>query len=183
MMGYMANLELGAQHVEEIARKNAEAVDRHGWLHSGDKGCLDALGMCQITGRFKELIKTAGGENVAPVPMEDKVKLLCPALSNVMMVGDKRKFNAALVTLQVGGTGEDEGGSVLTNGAAGFVAGVTTVEEACASKAFIDNVAAALRVREELGVAGVAARLCRCAPVRVCMCVFVFVCQTERVRG
>jgi hypothetical protein len=40
----------------------------------------------------------AGGENIAPVPIEDNIKKLCPFVSNVMMVGDKRKFNTALVT-------------------------------------------------------------------------------------
>jgi hypothetical protein len=47
---------------------------------------------------------TEGGENIAPVPIEDSVKKLCPALSNFMMVGDKRKFNVALVTLKAIGT-------------------------------------------------------------------------------
>jgi long-chain-fatty-acid--CoA ligase ACSBG len=51
-------------------------------------------------GRIKELIITAGGENVAPVPIEDKMKECCPILSNVMVVGDKRKFLAMLVTLR-----------------------------------------------------------------------------------
>ena len=48
--------------------------------------------------RYKELIMGAGGENIAPVPIEDNIKKLCPFVSNVMMVGDKRKFNTALVT-------------------------------------------------------------------------------------
>jgi long-chain-fatty-acid--CoA ligase ACSBG len=57
--------------------------------------------------RYKELIIGAGGENVAPVPLEDNVKKLCPVVSNIMMVGDKRKFNTAIVTLKcVGATGE-----------------------------------------------------------------------------
>jgi acyl-CoA synthetase (AMP-forming)/AMP-acid ligase II len=61
----------------------------------------------RITGRFKELIIGAGGENVAPVPIEDNIKLLCPAISNVMMVGDKRKYNTCVVTLKAeGATGE-----------------------------------------------------------------------------
>ena len=48
-------------------------------------------GMFRITGRYKELIMGAGGENIAPVPIEDNIKKLAPFISNVMMVGDKRK--------------------------------------------------------------------------------------------
>ena len=72
----------------EINKKNAETIDSEGWLHSGDKGCMDARGLLKITGRYKELIIGAGGENIAPVPIEDNVKRLCPAISNFMMVGD-----------------------------------------------------------------------------------------------
>lgn len=89
MMGYM----------KEPA-KSAEAIDAEGWLHSGDVGKLDENGMLHITGRIKELIITAGGENIAPVPIEDKFKELCPAVSNIMMVGDKRKYNVCLITLK-----------------------------------------------------------------------------------
>merc|ERR1719198_2843347 len=80
--------------------KTAEAIDADGWLHSGDVGVLDNDGLLHITGRIKELIITAGGENIAPVPIEDKLKELCPAISNVMLVGDKRKYNVCLITLK-----------------------------------------------------------------------------------
>ena len=107
MMGYLAQPKLGAEHVAEIEKKTAESIDDEGWLHSGDKGCMSAGGMIRITGRFKELIIGAGGENIAPVPIEDNIKALCPAISNVMMVGDKRKYNTCLVTLKaVGATGD-----------------------------------------------------------------------------
>lgn len=88
MMGYMKNEE-----------KTKEAIDQEGWLHSGDVGKLDSFGFLHITGRIKELIITAGGENVAPVPMETAVKDLLPAISNIIMIGDKRKYNVSLVTL------------------------------------------------------------------------------------
>eukprot|EP00937_MAST-01D_sp_MAST-1D-sp2_P005773 g5773.t1 len=81
MMGYMANPDLGAAHVAEIEKKTAEAIDGEGWLHSGDKGCMDTRGMLKITGRYKELIIGAGGENIAPVPIEDGVKKRCGAVS------------------------------------------------------------------------------------------------------
>jgi long-chain-fatty-acid--CoA ligase ACSBG len=48
-----------------------------------------------------ELIITAGGENLAPVPIEDRIKAEVPFLSNVMLIGDKRKFLSCLVTLKV----------------------------------------------------------------------------------
>uniref|UniRef100_A0A7S1LPV1 AMP-dependent synthetase/ligase domain-containing protein n=1 Tax=Neobodo designis TaxID=312471 RepID=A0A7S1LPV1_NEODS len=89
MMGYMNNAE-----------KSQETIDGEGWLHSGDVGRIDADGQVYITGRIKELIITAGGENIAPVPVEDAIKRHCPALSNVVMVGDKRKYNVCLVTLK-----------------------------------------------------------------------------------
>ena len=100
MNGYLANPALGAEHVALIERKNREAIDGEGWLHSGDIGRVDENGMYYITGRIKELIITAGGENIAPVPIEDQIKAHCPALSNVMMIGDKRKYNSALITLK-----------------------------------------------------------------------------------
>lgn len=114
MMGYMANPDFGADHVKDMTEKNAGTIDEEGWLHSGDKGCMDTNGMVKITGRYKELIIGAGGENIAPVPVEENVKLLAPAISNVMMVGDNRKYNVALITLQAeGSTGEFPGGDDL----------------------------------------------------------------------
>jgi long-chain-fatty-acid--CoA ligase ACSBG len=89
MMGYMK--EPG---------KTKDAIDQQGWLHSGDVGTQDEHGMVRITGRLKELIIGAGGENIAPVPIEDKIKELCPAISNAMMVGDKRKYNTILFTVK-----------------------------------------------------------------------------------
>ena len=55
----------------------------------------------KITGRFKELIITAGGENVAPVPIEDNFKKVCPACSNIMMVGEGQRFMGAIITFKV----------------------------------------------------------------------------------
>ncbi|KAJ7308196.1 hypothetical protein JRQ81_008714 [Phrynocephalus forsythii] len=66
----------------------------------GDLGKHDAEGFLYITGRIKELIITAGGENIPPVPIEDAVKEAVPILSNVMLVGDKAKFLSMLVTLK-----------------------------------------------------------------------------------
>ena len=54
-----------------------------------------------IVSLHSELIITAGGENMAPVPIEDRIKKELPFLSNVMVIGDKRKFVTCLVTLKV----------------------------------------------------------------------------------
>ena len=54
-----------------------------------------------ITGRIKELIITAGGENVAPVIIEEIFKENCPACSNIMVVGENQRFLAALITFKV----------------------------------------------------------------------------------
>ena len=80
--------------------KTREAIDTEGWLHSGDVGSIDDAGMLRITGRIKELLISAGGENIAPVPIEDEIKKRCPALANVVMIGDKRKYNVALVSIK-----------------------------------------------------------------------------------
>lgn len=77
-----------------------KAIDSEGWIHSGDEGYMDPEGFLFLTGRFKELIITAGGENVAPVPIEQAIKDRCRLLSNVFLVGDEKKFLSVLVTLK-----------------------------------------------------------------------------------
>ena len=68
---------------------------------SGDRGRIDTDGFLQITGRIKELIITAGGENIAPVPIEDFFKVSFPPCSNVMVIGENQRFMAAFITLKV----------------------------------------------------------------------------------
>jgi len=90
MMGYLNN---------EKATIGTFTPD--GFLKSGDKGRIDKDGFLKITGRFKEIIITAGGENIAPVPTEDMFKLHCPPCSNIMMLGEQQRFMAALITFKV----------------------------------------------------------------------------------
>jgi long-chain-fatty-acid--CoA ligase ACSBG len=80
--------------------KTNETLDDEGWLHTGDVGYVDKDGFVFITGRIKELIITAGGENIPPVPIENLLKAECSVLSNAMLIGDKKKFLTMLVTLK-----------------------------------------------------------------------------------
>lgn len=75
-----------------------EAIDQQGWFHSGDIGEIDADGFVKITGRKKELIVTAGGKNVAPAVLEDKLRSHV-LVSQCLVVGDQRPYIAALITL------------------------------------------------------------------------------------
>uniref|UniRef100_A0A8C7K0N0 Long-chain-fatty-acid--CoA ligase ACSBG2 n=1 Tax=Oncorhynchus kisutch TaxID=8019 RepID=A0A8C7K0N0_ONCKI len=93
------------------ADKTEDALDAEGWLRSGDLGKHDDNGFLFVTGRIKELIITAGGENIPPVPIEDAVKEAVSLVSNAMLIGDKRKFLAMLLTIKCqvnGDTGAPE---------------------------------------------------------------------------
>ncbi|GIH96482.1 AMP-dependent synthetase/ligase [Planobispora siamensis] len=79
-------------------KATAEAIDPDGWFHTGDIGELDADGYVKITGRKKEILVTAAGKNVAPAPMEDRIRAH-PLVSQAMVVGDDKPFVAAIVTL------------------------------------------------------------------------------------
>jgi long-chain acyl-CoA synthetase len=75
----------------------AEAVV-DGWFHTGDLGSLDDDGYLKITGRKKEILVTAGGKNVAPAVLEDRLRAH-PLVSQCIVVGDAKPYVAALVTL------------------------------------------------------------------------------------
>jgi long-chain-fatty-acid--CoA ligase ACSBG len=98
MMGYMY-----------MRDKTDEAIDADGYLHSGDvaefdeneqKGFTGPSGFMRITGRIKELIITAGGENIPPVLIENEMKAAMNAISNCMVIGDKKKFLTILISLK-----------------------------------------------------------------------------------
>ena len=76
----------------------AEAIEPDGWFHSGDIGEIDDEGFVKITGRKKELLVTAGGKNVAPAVLEDRLRANW-LVSQCMVVGDAQPYIAALVTI------------------------------------------------------------------------------------
>ena len=94
-----------------MPEKTRETMDDQGWLYSGDVIEMDhhddpqidegPSGFISITGRIKELIVTSGGENIPPVLIESVLKSTMPALSNAMVIGDRRKFLTVLLCLQV----------------------------------------------------------------------------------
>ncbi len=90
------------RHVFKGYFKNEEAtretLDEEGWLHSGDIGEIDDDGFLKITDRKKDLLITAGGENIAPQVLEGKLKAI-PAVSQAVVVGDRQKHLSALLTL------------------------------------------------------------------------------------
>ncbi len=76
----------------------AEVLGRDGWFHTGDVGEIDEEGFVRITGRKKEILVTAGGKNVAPAVLEDRVRSHA-LVSQCLVVGDGQPFIAALVTI------------------------------------------------------------------------------------
>lgn len=75
-----------------------DTIDKDGWLHSGDIGVIDAEGFLQITDRKKDLIITAGGENVAPALVEGYLKSI-PVVSQAVVIGDRQRYLSVLLTL------------------------------------------------------------------------------------
>ena len=81
-----------------LPEKTAEAFTEDGWLKTGDLASIDDEGRITITGRKKDIIITAGGKNVSPIPMEQEI-VKCPIVEHAVVVGDNRPFIGALVTL------------------------------------------------------------------------------------
>jgi len=90
-----ANVFRGYWHNEEATKETFAAGD---WFATGDVGELDDEGFLKITGRKKEMIVTAGGKNVAPAVLEDRLRSHA-LISQVMVVGDSKPYIAALITL------------------------------------------------------------------------------------
>lgn len=94
---------LHGEHIFQGYWNNAKATEDtlvDGWFHTGDIGDLDDEGYLRITGRKKEILVTAGGKNVAPAVIEDRIRAH-PLVSECMVVGDGRPYIGALITLDV----------------------------------------------------------------------------------
>ena len=92
---------LRGDHIFQGYHDNPQAtaeVLEDGWFHTGDLGQLDGEGFLKITGRKKELIVTAGGKNVAPTVLEDRIRANA-LVGQCMVIGDGQPFIAALVTI------------------------------------------------------------------------------------
>ncbi len=80
-------------------KKTAEAIDEDGWLHTGDIMEADEDGYLRIVDRKKELIINAAGKNMSPANIENTIKAACPLIGVVLVIGDARPYNTALIVL------------------------------------------------------------------------------------
>ena len=81
-----------------MPEKTAEVFTADGWFKTGDLGSIDDAGRITITGRKKDIIITAGGKNVSPIPLEQTIAQ-CPLVEHAVVIGDQKPFVSALVTL------------------------------------------------------------------------------------
>ena len=133
-MGYLKN--------EDATRST---IDRQRRVHSGDVGKLDDKGNLLITGRIKELIVTAGGENIAPVIIENTAKEYMPFASNILVIGDKRKFISCIITLRPTSLASEVPSRDLAPEAIEYfekngIRGLTSIDEAVENPDFINLV-------------------------------------------
>ncbi len=120
------NLTKGYMHDEAATRELWE----DGWLHTGDIGEFDKNGNLKITDRKKDLIVTAGGKNVAPQPIEAKLKRI-DGISQAVVCGDQKPYLVALLTLDA---------LSIDNVAAQLDIDANTAEKLAANPAFIQHV-------------------------------------------
>jgi long-chain acyl-CoA synthetase len=87
----------GYLHDEDATRRT---VDDDGWLHTGDVGVIDEDGYLRITDRMKDIIITAGGKNISPSEIENRLKV-SPFVREAIVIGDKRKYLVALIGIEL----------------------------------------------------------------------------------
>ncbi|KAK8802016.1 hypothetical protein WA158_006411 [Blastocystis sp. Blastoise] len=97
LLAYGRNIFMGYLHMPDLTY---QAIDNDGFVHTGDIASADSDGFYTITGRIKELIITAGGENIPPILIENEIRNMSNAISNVVLIGDKRKYLSILITLK-----------------------------------------------------------------------------------
>ena len=88
-MGYLDN-----------PQSTMEAFDTEGYFKTGDIGLIDKKGDLEITGREKEIIITAGGENVSPIKIEEDIKEKCKIVNHAIVIGDERKYLSCILTIK-----------------------------------------------------------------------------------
>ena len=81
-----------------LPEKTAEAIDKDGWLHTGDVGVVDSEGYYKITDRMKDIIITAGGKNVTPSELENDLKF-SPYITDAVVIGDKRPYLTVIIMI------------------------------------------------------------------------------------
>lgn len=136
MMGYL-----------KLPQDTLRTLDSEGWIHTGDQGVKDSDGFLKVTGRIKELIVTAGGENISPVIIENKVMELSSIFSSCVAIGDKRKFISLLICIRCEMTPDGESTHKLAPDVKRFLktmgSTAETIEQAMTDekvKAYIDGV-------------------------------------------
>ena len=149
-MGYLKN--------EQATR---DTIDSQRRVHSGDEGKINENGIVFITGRFKELLVTAGGENIAPVPIEANVREELPFISNVLAIGDHKKFVSAILTFKVtSAPNEPPNRELLPEAVEDLenrgVKGIKTVEEAIKSTAIAKLIQAGIDAANKKAVSNAA---------------------------
>ena len=98
LMMWGRHIMMGYAYREDATRKD---MTEDGWLRTGDLADIDTEGFHRIVGREKDLIITAGGENIAPQPIHEHVASRLPVISQVLLLGDKQKFVSTFLTLAV----------------------------------------------------------------------------------
>ena len=145
MMGYLKN-----------PNETLRTLDADGWLHTGDQGKKDEDGFLKVTGRLKELIVTAGGENISPVIIENKIMELTPIISCCVAIGDKRKFVSLLICIRCKLNAEGESTHQLTSDVVSFLqtlgSEAKTIEEAMADPKVKDYLEGVVQQYNEVAV-------------------------------
>jgi long-subunit acyl-CoA synthetase (AMP-forming) len=129
---------------------SAEAFDADGFFHTGDRGKSDGDGFLFVTGRTKELLKTSGGENVAPLLIDEALTEAMPAVSRAVAVGDNRKFISCLLIPHMNDAGE------LVGLAKDLSADAQTGTDAAASAEWRVYVSRGIEAANKCAISGVA---------------------------